>query len=105
MTLEKWASYGLDGMLGNIGSETYRALQAREKGDQDRYLASLARALELIDLTSFALLKSERPSRAREVGILREYIADAYIDGGQYPDGLEYADRYCMDFAMRYAKN
>ena len=104
LTLEKWASHGLDGMLGNIGSEIYRALSAKKKGQQDRFLAALSRALELIDLTSLALLKSDRPHRAQEIGILREIIADAYVGGKEYPDGLEYADAYCMDFATRAQK-
>lgn len=104
LTLEKWASSGLDGMLGNIGSETHRALEALKSGQQDKFLAALARALELIDLTSSVLLKSDRPYRAREIGILREIIADAYLGGKEYLGGLEYADKYCMDFATRAQK-
>jgi len=105
LTLEKWASYELDGMLGNIGSETYRAIQAQKNGYHDKFLAALSRALELVDLTSLAVLASNRPYRAREIGVLREIIADAYVGGGEYPGGLEYADKYCMDFANRAQRN
>ncbi len=104
LTVEKWASGGLDNMLGNIGSETHRALEAKKKGQQDRFLSALARALELTDLTSLAILQSDKPYRAKEVGLLREIIADAYLGGEEYPDGLEYADRYCMEFALRAQK-
>uniref|UniRef100_A0A7C4R8C5 Uncharacterized protein n=1 Tax=candidate division CPR3 bacterium TaxID=2268181 RepID=A0A7C4R8C5_UNCC3 len=105
LTLEKWSSLGLDGMLGNIGSETYRALQAKKQGNKEKYLAALGRALELIDLTSVVIIQGDRPSRAYEIGRLREIVADAYDSGDQYPDGLEYADKYCMDFAIRSQKS
>ncbi|MBI2448512.1 hypothetical protein HYV44_03095 [Candidatus Microgenomates bacterium] len=104
LTLEKWASYGTDGMIGNIGSDISRAISARAKNDELHYRASVNRAIELIEMTAEVLRKSATPWRAKEMECLRELVLGVEDSSMIDPDGLEYADNYCMEFALRAQK-
>jgi hypothetical protein len=73
----RWISLSLAEQLGNIGSEVGRAIQARAKGDADRFGPALERALELLDLT----LEDERwrGPRRREIARAREVVCDYLV--------------------------
>ncbi|MBM3713703.1 MAG: hypothetical protein FJW56_09790, partial [Actinobacteria bacterium] len=61
--------------MANIGSEIYRAINWREKGNPEYAAISFERALELLDFTSEAVKEYHR---LKELRRLREVIVDYF---------------------------
>ncbi len=101
LTGERWQEFSLAEQLGNIGSETSRALKWRGKDDA-LYQGALQRAFELIDIT---LAESRWRRRLKEIMRLRETFADAMFGGREYATNLEDIDRYLFQFALAARKS
>ena len=95
-----WQELSLAEQLGNIGGEISRALKWRDR-DENLYQSAIKRAFELIDLT---LEDPRLRGRLKEIARLREFLADAILDGGAYGSKLEDIDRYLFQFALAARK-
>lgn len=94
----RWFSFSLAEQLGNIGSEVFRAIRWREKGNNEYFESAYIRMLELIDLT----LADERwrGPRRKELARLREAICDSFEGGNQMGIPLGSWQSYFMPFAV-----
>ena len=91
-----WQRLSLAEQLGNIGSETSRALNWRDK-DQKSYENAIDRALELLDLT---IGDPRWQNRLKEIVRTRELLCDATLGGKEYKTSLKDLDRYFFHFAL-----
>ena len=97
MIEEKWQQMTLMQQLGNLLAEISRAANLEKANKHDDRNNSLERALELIDLT---LTDSRNFERSRELGILRETIADNYVESNYYQISLNDIQNYLLPFAI-----
>ena len=94
--IAKWKKMSLAQQLGNIGSEVARACSAAEQGNQERRNLSLARALELAQLT---LANESNQWRRSELQNLYEALLSIYND--EAPNiTLSNIQDYCLPFAL-----
>ena len=91
-----WQKLSLVQQLGDIGSETSRALNWQDK-DQKSYENAIYRALELLDLTTS---DSRWKNRLKEIVRVRELLCDAVLGGKEYKTSLKDLDRYFFHFAF-----
>lgn len=77
----RWQTFSLAEQLGNIGSEVSRALNWREKKDEEKSFNALARGLELFDLT---LIDPRWRGRLKELARSREVVCDFLVGDNQY---------------------
>jgi len=97
MLKKKWQEMSLARQIGNIGSEVCRMLHFKENGDKENEKVSGERALELIDLT----IDDKRwRGRLKEVGRLREVVADFFIDAKNFDVSPESLNSYFLPFAI-----
>jgi len=97
MTKDKWHKMNLAQQMGNIGSEVYRLINSKEKGDSKSAQTSFIRALELIDLT----IEDKRwKGRLFEILRLREIICNFYLDKKIYNVSVENLKKYFIPFAL-----
>ncbi|MDO8600088.1 MAG: hypothetical protein Q7R73_00515 [bacterium] len=101
LTEERWQKFSLAEQLGNVGSETSRALKWQGKDDV-LWRGALGRAFELIDMT---IADTRFCSRLKEIVRLREMLADAMFGGREYGSNLEDIDRYLFQFAFAARKS
>lgn len=101
LTQERWQKFSLAEQLGNVGSETSRALKWRGKDDA-LYQGALQRAFELIDMI---IADSRFRLRLKEIVRLREILADVMFNGSVYGSRLEDIDRYLFQFALAARKS
>ena len=97
MIEEKWRQMTLLQQLGNLLAEISRASNWEKANKQEERNVALERALELIDLT---LADGRNFGRSRELGILREIIADCYVGSSHFSVGLEALKNYLLPFAV-----
>jgi hypothetical protein len=72
----RWKEMTLSEQMANIGSEISRALNWKNKGNDEYFLKAAIRALELLDLS----LESELSlARLKEVARLREAVVDYFF--------------------------
>ncbi len=96
----KWFTLSLAEQMGNIGSEVWRTLGAKEKKDEARFWAAVELALELFDLT----LEDPRwRGRRQEIARAREIFCDAIYGGKLYKSSLEKIVPYFDQFALAAA--
>lgn len=100
LTQERWQKFSLAEQLGNVGSETSRALKWQGKDDA-LYQSALQRAFELIDMT---IADGRFRGRLKEIVRLREILADAMFGGHAYRSRLEDIDQYLFQFAFAARK-
>ncbi|MGQ0744987.1 MAG: hypothetical protein ACT4OS_11775 [Acidimicrobiales bacterium] len=93
----RWYQLSLDEQMGNVGSEVSRALTSWRSGNEVRMLAALARALELLDLTS---ADPRLVGRLREIRRAREVLADFLVGGNVYGSTAEFLQSYFDAFAL-----
>jgi len=98
----RWAGMSLPEQMANIGSEVSRALNWRDKGDNERSRRSLYRALELIDLT-LASLKTY--PRLKEVARVREALVDYFLGKNEYGSTEQSWRSYFDHFAYLVRRN
>ena len=92
----KWGELSLAEQLGNIGSETTRALNWRGK-DEKLYNNALNRALELLDLT---ISDPRWRKRLKEIVRVREFLGAVIFNDNEFKTSLKDLDRYFFSFAM-----
>jgi hypothetical protein len=92
----RWHKLSLAEQMGNIGSETQRALNWREK-DQKIFINSIYRALELLDLT---IADPRWRKRLKEIVRAREFLCEAVFGNNAYKTSLEDLNRYFFQFAV-----
>ena len=77
----RWKEMTLSEQMANIGSEVSRALNWRNKGNEEYSRKAAVRALELIDLS---LDCAESLPRLREVARLREAVVDYFFGDNEF---------------------
>ncbi len=97
MIKDKWHGMSLARQMGNIGSEVFRLISLKEKGDLENAQSSFIRTLELIDLT----IEDKRwKGRLFEVFRLREIICNFYLDEKIYRVSTKNLKEYFIPFAL-----
>lgn len=97
ITLDYWVKYSMFDQIGHIGSEIARIRHWENKADKVSRNKAIERAIDLIDL-----IKQDPKwlNRRREIGILRDVIAEKYVDGHYFDVPLEQIEQYCIDFVL-----
>lgn len=99
-TITSWKTKSFFEQMANLGSEVFRSLSWREKGDKEYSLAAFYRSLELIDITlDCKLTKPE----FKELCKIREFWIDYYLFNNQYNFTKEYWESYFYQFSYAYA--
>ncbi len=97
MIKDKWHEMSLVQQMGNIGSEVFRLINLKEKGDLKNAQSSFVRVLELIDLT----IEDKRwKSRLFEILRLREILCNFYLDKKIYNVSPKNLKEYFIPFAL-----
>lgn len=91
----RWSQFSLVEQMANIGSEVFRAIKWKEKGDRETAEGAFYRALELFDLT-IADLKNV--TRLKEVCRGRELFCDYFIGDNQYQQTAKQWENYFYFF-------
>ena len=94
----RWLELSLVEQLANVGSEVGRACRARSQGNEARFEAALARALELFDIT-LADRRWGLP-RLREIARARETTVDFLVGDNAFDSSAISIDRYFTPFAV-----
>lgn len=77
----RWKELSLSAQMANIGSEVSRALNWREKGNEEYSQRAASRALELLDLS---LDCAEAFPRLKELARLREAVVDYFYGDNRF---------------------
>lgn len=99
----RWAQMSFMEQMANIGSEVYRTLQAKRKGEGDKAWSAFCRCLELVDLTIRYGRENDKDGRysmLKEVCRLREMLCEAYLSDD--PEALAPYDEYFYHFSLGY---
>ncbi|HEY8225624.1 MAG TPA: hypothetical protein VIG25_10125 [Pyrinomonadaceae bacterium] len=94
----RWFTLSLASQLGNVGSEYYRALQWKSRGDAVRFEHAFNRLLELIDLTIAD--PRWKNHRLRELTRLREVICDELFNETREFDAAVDLNNYFLYFGI-----
>jgi hypothetical protein len=94
----RWGTLTLAEQLANAGADVGRAIRAKQEGDQQRFLAALDRALELLDLTMAD--PRWRGHRLREIARAREVVCDFLVGDNVYGSTAQSLDAYFLAFAL-----
>ena len=97
MIKDKWHKMILAEQMGNIGSEVFRLINSKEKGDSKSAQSGFIRVLELIDLT---IEDKKWEGRLFEILRLREIICNFYLDKNIYNVSVENLKKYFIPFAL-----
>lgn len=98
----RWFEMSLAEQMSHIGSEVFRALAWKKKGNENYSWMALERALELLDLQ---LQDSRYRSRLKEFCRLREAICDYFIGGNEYGSTEKQWKNYFLSFNRAARKN
>ena len=91
----RWKEMTLSEQMANIGSEVIRALNWRNKGNEEYAGKAAIRALELIDLSLEC--KGTFP-RLREMARMREAVVDYFFGDNEYSSTESLWRRYFDHF-------
>ena len=83
--------------MGNIGSEFFRMISLKEKGDLKNSKESFVRVLELIDLT---IEDKKEKGGLFEILRVREIICDLFLEAGAHKISLQPLKKYFIDFVL-----
>lgn len=97
MIKDKWHKLSLAEQMGNIGSEVFRLINSKERGDLNNAQSSFVRVLGLIDLT---IGDKRWKGRLFEVLRLREVICNFYLDKKIYNISIDNLKKYFIPFAL-----
>lgn len=92
---ERWMEETLAFWMMNIGSEVSRAVKNEDK--PARWQGAFDRALELMDLTIYALQQRQEYAKMREICYAREEFC-SYFYGGEMKVDAEKMQRYYDQF-------
>lgn len=93
MNSDKWNKITFAAQMGNMGSEFFRMVNLKQKGDVKNSKDSFLRFLDLIDLTI-----AQRKSR--ELFRLREVICDIFLGQNIYKVSVNSLKEYFLQFAL-----
>lgn len=93
MNAQRWQKMALKEQMGNIGSEFARMIGLKQKGDLQNAKNSLARLLELIDLTA-------NQRKSLEFLRLREVVCDIFSDSKVYAVSANNLKKYFLQFCL-----
>ena len=93
----KWQKLSLIEQMANIGSEVERAINWKNKNDEEYSRMAFERALELIDLT---MSDGKNRRRLLEVSRIRESFADYFVGGNQYSSSAQTWKKYFFSFGF-----
>lgn len=93
----KWQKLSFLEQMANIGSEVERAINWKNKKDEEYSRMAFERALELIDLT---IADEKNRSRLREITRIREVLADYFVCGNNYSSSDKSLKDYFYSFAF-----
>ncbi len=91
----RWRDYSLPEQLANIGSEIFRTIQWRNRGNEGYAKLAFERALELFDLT---LQDTKNRDRLKEVARARELAVDYFFGCNLYQSSDEFWQKYFLAF-------
>lgn len=94
----RWFNLSLMEQLANVGSEIHRALNWKERNDDNESLKALERGLELVDLT---LDDPRWKHRLKEITRAREIICDYFYGRNEYKTTPKFLENYF--FNLTYA--
>ena len=99
----RWVEFSLVEQMANIGSEVFRALNWRRKGNAEYGQGAFERSLELFDLT---MADPKNRFRLREVTRARELWADYFYGDNTYhaTDALWEKYFYAFNYAARVGR-
>ncbi len=97
----RWKEMSLCEQMGNIGSEVSRAINWRNKGNEEFSERAAARALELLDLS---LECADSFPRLRELARTREAIVDYFFGENTFSSSDELWLKYFDHFACAARK-
>lgn len=95
---ERWGLLSVSGQMANVVSEVGRTIRAYKANNSARFDASLARALELFDLT--ATDHRWVGHRTREILRAREEFCRPFFDPDVSKDSAAGLERYFLHFAQ-----
>lgn len=98
----RWFTFSLMEQLGNIGSEVNRAINWKNKANQQQSLNAFYRALELIYLT---VEDKKNRKRLREILIMREALCDFFLDKNEFKSSDESWKKYFLQFGYAARNN
>ena len=94
----RWFDFSLIEQLANVGSEVFRAISWKNKGNKEYSDLSFYRALELMDLT---LADKKNIHRLKEISRTREVLVDYFAGDNIYRSSNESLEKYF--YAFNYA--
>lgn len=97
LRLGRWKKFSFFEQMANIGSEVERAINWKNKKDEEYSEMAFERALELIDLT---IADEKNRKRLRELTRVREVLADYFIGGNQFSSSDKGWKNYFYAFAF-----
>ena len=98
LTIEVWGKMPFLKRLGNIGSEVFRAIKWKNKGNVEYGDLAFERALELFDLTYQTELSE---SQLKELCRLREFWVDYYKYDNVYKTDVKFWENYFNYITVR----
>ncbi len=97
----RWGEMTLAEQMGNIGSEVSRALNWKNRGNDEYARKAVVRALELIDLS---LQSGGGFPRLRELARLREAVVDYFLGDNEFRSTESLWRSYFDHFAIAAAR-
>jgi len=97
MLEEKWYKMSLKQQMGNIGSEFFKMIVLKNKGDLENSKNSFIKTLELTDLS----IRDKRwKDRLSETLRLREIICGLFFDIKEYNILTDNLKKYFINFSL-----
>jgi hypothetical protein len=93
----KWKKLSLIEQMANIGSEVERAINWKNKNDEEYSRMAFERALELIDLT---MADEKNRRRLLEISRVREFLADYFVGENLYSFSEQSWKDYFFNFSF-----
>ena len=95
----EWQKKSFLEQMANIGSEVYRAINWRNKGDEEYAYEAFVRSLELFDLTKESKLTYPQ---LKELNRVRELWVDYFMYDNVYNSTAEGINKYFMDLTIAF---
>ena len=96
ITLERWASMGLAEQMANVGAEVGRAINWKNKGNEELSRHAFYRALDLLSLSK----RVYKGSRLQELCRLYEVVVDYFAGENVYGSSDELMNKYFYPFNL-----
>ena len=94
----RWARLSIFEQMGNIGSEVWRAITAKQQGRSEDCQQAVIRALDLFSATVEPLI-AEHSARAKEVLRAKEQFLEA-IYGEESQEFFQSLNQYFFQYAV-----